>query len=194
MAQPQPQTDWLSPEAYLAREREAEEKSEYYDGEMVAMSGASFVHNEIVSNVMFALRSQLGGSGCRVYPSDLRVWNPFNRSYTYPDVIIVCGEPEPADHHLDILLNPTVVIEVLSPSTEQRDRGRKAEQARRLETLQEYVLIAQDAPHVEVYHRYSERQWMLTEADDLQAVLPLQAVGCSLALSDVYDNVTFEPS
>ena len=181
----------LSPEEYLAAEREAEEKSEYFGGQIVAFAGASPRHNVIVANMIAALVVQLRGRPCTVYPSDLRVHNPVTGSFTYPDIVVVCGEPAFQAQHADTLLNPTLLIEVLSESTEQRDRGIKAEQYRQMESVQEYLFVRQDRPHLEHYRRYGPRQWMLTEASDLNDILELPAIGCTLALNDVYDKVDF---
>jgi Uma2 family endonuclease len=183
------QTALISPEEYLEEERKAETKHEYYDGEIVAMSGASLPHNLIVANLVAALHLQLRGTSCRVYPSDLRVWNPERRSYTYPDVAVVCGEPQASDERRDVLLNPTLLIEVLSDSTEAKDRGEKSEGFRRLVSLQEYLLISQTEPRVERYRRYGERQWMLSEALEMGDVVELDSIGCTLALKDIYENV-----
>jgi Uma2 family endonuclease len=179
----------MSPEQFLAMDRAAERKSEYYDGEVVAMTGASLRHNRIVANLIAALHGHLRRGPCEVLPSDMRVWNPVRRSYTFPDVVVVCGRPLLADEQRDVLLNPTLLIEVLSDSTESLDRGAKAEGFRRLESLQEYLLVSQREVRVERYRRYGERQWMLTEALDAGDVLDLDGVGCTLALSDVYENV-----
>lgn len=197
-AHTQPKPPRLTPDEYLRAERVAETKSEYYNGEVVAMSGASLRHNRIVANLIFILSNHLRGSKCEVYPSDLRVWNPARRSYSYPDVTVVCGEPKLADEQQDVLLNPTMLIEVLSPSTERKDRGEKAEGYRRLESLREYLLVSQDRIHVERYTRQEGRFWLLSEAADLADSLQLDAIGCTLGLDDVYarvfDELEFETS
>ncbi|CAN5820298.1 Uma2 family endonuclease [soil metagenome] len=179
----------LSPEEYLVAEREAEQKSEYFGGEVVAFAGASPAHNAIVFNLAGVLYPQLRGRPCRGFPSDLRVHNPVTGSFTYPDVVVVCGEPVFHDQQRDTLLNPTLVVEILSESTEQRDRGIKAEHYRQTESIQEYLFVRQDKPHVEHFRRYGPRQWMLTEASDLNDALELPAIGCTLALRDIYDKV-----
>lgn len=180
---------WISPEEYLEAERRAETKSEYLDGRIYAMAGASFAHNAIVGNLVVDLGRQLKGGPCRVLPSDLRLRVPETGLYTYPDVSVVCGEPELADEHRDILLNPTVLIEVLSDSTERYDRGRKAEHYRRIASLQEYVLVAQAEPRVERYRRQSERDWAFSEASALDDGVDLASIGCVLTVRDVYDGV-----
>jgi Uma2 family endonuclease len=132
----------LTPEEYLARERQVDTKSEFYDGELFAKAGASRSHNLIVGNVTGELRAQLRGRPCEVYPADMRVKVSETGLYAYPDVVVVCGEPRFEDEHLDTLLNPTVIVDVLSPSTEAYDRGEKFAQYRKLASLREYVLIA----------------------------------------------------
>ncbi len=177
-------------EEYLAFERASEEKHEYYAGEIFAMSGASRRHNLIVMNTGTTLNSQLAQRSFEVYPSDMRV--KVNAiKYTYPDVSVVCDEPRFADGEFDTLLNPIVIIEVLSDSTENYDRGKKFEHYRTLESLQEYVLIAQDEIHAEHYVRAAGK-WILTEAKTIDAIVELSSVDCTLALADIYRKVTFE--
>lgn len=178
----------LSPEAFLARDRAAEARSEYYAGEVVAMAGASERHNLLVTNLVRLLGNQLQGGPCRIYASDMRVWNPAQQSYTFPDVVVVCGERRFADEQRDVLLNPTLVVEVLSPSTERKDRGKKAEGFRQLASLQEYLFVSQEAAHVERYRRYSARQWMLEETTQDDAI-ELAPAGCTLALQELYAGV-----
>lgn len=184
-----PPTDPISPEEYLAAERVAEAKSEYYAGQVVEMSGASEAHNLIVAQLVAALVGQLRGRPCRTYPSDMRVGVGPGLAYVYPDVVVVCGTPRFADGRRDILLNPAVLVEVLSPSTETDDRGRKWELYRRLESLREYLLISQDARRVEQYVRREDGLWLFSEANEEDAVVELPSIGCSLALADVYDRV-----
>ncbi|NUQ62714.1 MAG: Uma2 family endonuclease [Pirellulales bacterium] len=179
----------LTPEEYLAKERKAEFKSEYYDGEMFAMSGASREHNLIAGNVNGEARNQLRDRPCEVYQSDMRVKVSRTGLYTYPDVVIVCGEPRFEDAEVDTLLNPTVVFEVLSKSTEGYDRGTKSEHYRRIPSLREYVLIAQDRCHVERFSRQPDNRWLLWESEDLEAILDLPSVGCEMKLSDIYAKV-----
>jgi Uma2 family endonuclease len=182
----------VTPEQFLAMDREAEFKSEYYDGEIVAMTGGSLRHSRIASNLIGTLHGQLSRGPCQAFGSDMRVWNAVQRSYTFPDVVVVCGRPVLSDDRQDVLLNPTLLIEVLSDSTEARDRGQKAEGFRRLESLQEYLLVSQHEVRVERYRRYGERQWLMTEALHESEVLDLDSIGCRLTLSDVYDNA-FQP-
>ncbi len=190
-AQPQPQVG-LSPEEYLARERRAEVKSEYHDGEVFAMSGASRAHNLIVTNFVRELSLRLRDRDCEVYPSDMRVKVDPTGLYTYPDVIVVCGEPAFEDEHVDTLLNPTLLIEVLSESTEASDRGKKFEHYRKLETLQGVVLVTQDEAHAERFTRQPDGQWLLGEASGLEAALHLASIDVTLPLADIYDKVLFD--
>jgi Uma2 family endonuclease len=186
--QPKP---YFSPEDYLALERSAEFKSEYFDGEIFAMAGASEPHNLIVANTLSEIRQQLKKRPCRAYANDMRVKVSSTGLFTYPDVVVVCGQAQFDDSHLDTLLNPILIIEVLSDSTEACDRGRKFEHYRKLESLAEYVLIAQQRPHVESYRRQPDRRWMLTESDGLESSLRLDAIDCELALAEIYDKVEF---
>ncbi|MCC7492678.1 MAG: Uma2 family endonuclease [Fimbriimonadaceae bacterium] len=179
-----------TPAEYLAAERAAERKSEYWDGQIVAMAGATRAHSQIAMNLGWRLSAQLEGRRCEAYPSDLRVAAESRRSYYYPDVTVVCGESRFSDEQRDTLLNPSVVCEVLSPSTESSDRGRKWGDYQLLPTLQHYVLVAQDEPRVEVYTRQGE-QWLYRAWTDLSAVAELPAIGCRLPLAQVYDRVEF---
>lgn len=178
----------VSPEEYLAAERLAEIKSEYLAGEVHAMTGASRPHNLIVTNVVASLVVQLRGKPCQTYASDMRVKVPRARAYVYPDVAVVCGEPELEDEQLDTLLNPTLIIEVLSPSTADYDHGRKWEHYRRLGSLQDYLLIAQDQRRVERYTRRSGGMWLFSETTGSE-VVSVDSIGCALVLDDVYDRV-----
>ena len=180
---------YITPEQYLALERQAKTKSEYFAGEIFAMAGASPEHSLISSNVLGDLWSQLREGPCTVYNSDMKVRST-QEHYAYPDVTVVCGEAQFAGEEREVLLNPTLIVEVLSPSTEAWDRGGKFEQYRQRESLQEYVLIAQGRPHVERFARQADGQWLLTEVNGSAAILALPSIGCELALSEVYRKVT----
>jgi len=181
---------YLSPQDYLAIERASETKSEYLDGEMVAMAGASRWHNLIVLNVGAELRAQLKQRPCEVYSNDQRVQILATGLYTYPDVVVSCAEPRFEDDEMDTLLNPTVIVEVLSSSTEGYDRGTKFEHYRTLESLAEYLLVSQDKHLVEQFVRQEAGAWRFTAASGLASVVDLPSIGCTLALSEVYDKVT----
>ena len=176
----------LSPEGYLAIERQAEHKSEYVDGEAVAMAGASFTHNLIVANVVGSLWGRLRGTPCAVVPSDLKV-QATTKLY-YPDVTVVCGEPRFLDDTQDVLLNPTLIVEVLSEATKNFDRGEKFMRYRHVESLRDYVLIAQNEAHVEHFRR-QEEVWVLAETRDPAGRLVLGSIECDLPLGEVYDRV-----
>ena len=181
-----------TPEEYLAIDRQAPFKSEYHAGEIFAMAGASEEHNIITVNLTVALGSQLRGGSCRPFAADMRVRVGPADLYAYPDVVVVCGERRYADEQRDVLLNPTVIIEVLSPGTEDYDRGDKFTGYRYLDSLQEYLLVAQDRPHVEHYTRQPDGRWLLSEAAHLEAVIHLPSLAADLALSEVYADVNFE--
>src|SRR5437588_7283267 len=182
-------TTQLMPEEYLAIERRAEYKSEYIDGEVVAMTGASRRHNLIVLNVASEITQQLKGRPCEAYVSDMRVRVPSTRLYTYPDVVVVCGEPEFADDYVDTLLNPTLIVEVLSESTELYDRGKKFGFYRTIESLAEYLLVAQDECRVEQFVKQPDGRWMLSDYRSPEEVVELSSIQCRLALKEVYDKV-----
>ena len=180
---------FVSPEDYLALERKNEFKSEYLDGEIRAMTGASRPHNIITLNVASELRAQLRAANCETYAMDMRVKIPARNQYTYPDVIVVCGKPELEDDYLDTLLNPTLLIEVLSKSTAKHDRTVKFDHYRTLESLAEYVLIAQDEHRVEQYTRQADGRWLLTDAGGPEGVVELSSVNCALPLGMIYERV-----
>ena len=180
---------YLSPEEYLTIERNAEFKSEYLDGVAYAMAGGSERHNLIAANVIIALGVQLRDRPCRVYPSDLKVRVPNSKRFFYPDVSVICGETLFADEKKDVILNPVLVVEVLSESTEAFDRGKKFSSYQQIESLREYLLVAQDEFVVEHYLR-QENGWLYTKANGLDSALALPALNCRIALSDIYNKVT----
>ena len=182
---------FLTPEQYLEIERKAEYKSEYYRGEMFAMAGASLAHNTLVANLIGELHGKLRAGPCRVLPSDMRVRVSATELYTYPDVVAVCGEPRLLGNQMDTLLNPSLLVEVLSPSTEAYDRGRKFEHYQSIESLGEYLMISSDRIHADLYTRQPDGRWLLTSATRLEDSLDLQSVGCSLALAGLYEKVDF---
>ena len=183
----------LTPEEYLALERKATIKSEYLEGQMYAMSGASRAHNLICLNIGAEIRSQLKERACEVYTNDMRVKVSAAGLYTYPDVLVVCDEPSFEDDSFDILLNPTVLFEVLSPSTEAYDRGAKFGYYRQLDSMQEYTLVSQDFMRVEHYLRHNE-QWILTEFGSPDDIVQLTSINCELPLREIYAKVDFPPN
>ena len=179
---------YLTPEEYLAFERKATTKHEYLNGQIVAMSGASFAHNFLTMNVANQFYNQLIGGECRVAASDMRVKVSQIDSYFYPDVVVVCGEPRAEDDTFDTLLNPVVIVEVLSLSTEVYDRGKKFEHYQQIASLTDYILISQDEVHVEHYCRQGSG-WLRSEFRGLEDVLSLFSIDCELRLQDVYRRV-----
>ena len=194
----------LTPEEYIAFERKAPPdaeiiRHEYINGELIAMSGASRAHNLITGNIFGELRTLLRGSRCETYMGDMRVSTPTTASYFYPDVTVVCDEPRFEDDVFDTLLNPIILVEVLSPSTEAYDRGEKFAHYRQLASLQEYVLVSQDKVLVEHYCRQEKqgtapvtgKDWIFTDFQELKESLPLASIQCELPLQEIYERVTF---
>ena len=179
---------------YLTFERESDTKHEFIDGQVIAMSGASRRHNLIAGSVHYSLYGQLRGGPCEVYQADMRVNVRESGLYTYPDLVVVCDTPDMTDDAVDTLVNPNVIIEVLSPSTERYDRGKKFQHYRQIPSLQAYVLISQDVPHIETFTRQPDDAWQLREASGLDAIVNIPAIDCTLQLSDVYERVTFDES
>ena len=179
---------YLTPEEYITFERKALTKHEYLSGEIVAMSGASFAHNFITGDIFGELRTQLQGGKCKAVTSDMRVKVSETGSYFYPDVVVFCGEPQAEDNISDTLLNPTVIIEVLSPSTEARDRGEKFWHYQHLASLQEYVLVFQDRVRVE-HHVRAGNDWLRTEFRELEDIMLLASIECELCFRDIYSSV-----
>lgn len=181
---------YITPQEYLAWERKADTKSEYHDGVVVAMAGASWAHGMITGNCVRHLGNTLEETPCAAIPQDLRVRVPECSRYYYPDVVVVCGEPQFEDSHQDTLLNPTLIVEVLSPSTERMDRREKFDCYKMLASLMTYVLIAQDEPRVECFTRQPDG-WRYDNAVGLDASVTLSAIGCTLRLSELYTRLKF---
>jgi Uma2 family endonuclease len=181
-----------TPEQYLEIERAAEYKSEYISGEMVAMSGTTFRHGVITVNIATRFSNQLGGKPCQTLVSDIRV--QCGAASFYPDVVVVCGEPHLVqDSYLDTLLNPSIIVEVLSRSTENYDRGIKFMRYAQIPTLADYILVSQDECRVEHFSRLANGEWprayVYTAEDD---VIELKSIGCTLSVSDIYSQITFD--
>lgn len=183
---------FLTEEQYLELEREAEFRHEYNDGQMFAMSGAREGHNLIVINLVGNLRQQLRSQGCRLYSNDMRIRVSATGMYTYPDVVVACGDRQFLDGRRDTLLNPVVIFEVLSASTERYDRGRKFRHYETIGSLQQYVLVATDHTEVEVFTRQADGSWVLRRAKGDGDVVELDSIGCKLRLADVYEDVEFD--
>ena len=185
----------LTPHEYLARERLAEFRSQFYGGEMFAMAGASFRHTRINDNLSLEVGTQLKNSSCQILTRDLRVKVDATGLYTYPDAIIVCGEPVFEDTGLDTLINPRVLIEILSESTEEYDRGAKFDQYRQIPTLQEYVLVSQDEYLIERHVRQPDGSWLPTTCSGPTGIFEFASVPVRVPLTEIYRGVTFpEPT
>lgn len=184
---------YITPEEYLKAELASETKHEYYGGQVFAMAGASLEHNQITRNIGGQLYVQFRGGPCQAFIGDLRVKAEETGLYTYPDLVAVCGEIQRDLLDRNTLTNPTLIIEVLSPSTEDYDRGRKFLHYRRIDSLTDYVLVSQDKPWVEHFSRQPDGRWILTEVGDMSDVVKLPSVGAELRLADIYEAVAFDP-
>jgi Uma2 family endonuclease len=182
---------YLTPDEYLHRERKAEFRSEYFRGETFAMAGASANHNLIVLNAGASLREQLKKKPCRVYPSDLKLRVEATGLYTYPDLSVVCGDPQLESDAGDVLLNSVVLVEVLSDSTEAYDRGKKFEHYRTIPSLMHYVMIAQDRRSIDCFSRCPDGDWRLASCQGLDGNVELASIESQLAMTEVYDKVVF---
>ena len=176
-------------EEYLEKERQAADKSEYYKGEIFAMAGAKRKHNLLVTNLCREISSILKNNPCEVYPSDMKVKNKTDRFYTYPDVTIVCGKPEFLDDSEDVLTNPTVIIEVLSASTEKYDRGGKFALYRNIPSVQEYILVSSEEKRIESFFRRGDEWIFRDSANNFR----LQSLDIELSLDNVYEKVELPP-
>jgi len=183
---------YITPEQYLEIERAAEFRSEYFDGEMFAMSGGTLDHATIKENLATTLSLQLRGSQCRSASSDLRLQTHGGGPCFYPDIVVFCGKPKLSDARRDMLTDATVIIEILSPSTERYDRTFKLEHYRMLASLRDYIVIAQDRVSVEHKTRQSDNSWEMRETSDLDAVVQLPSIECSFRVADVYYRVEFD--
>jgi len=183
----------VTEEEYLALDRAAEVRSEFLDGEMWAMSGGSRWHSQLAMNFGSELHSALRGGNCRVFNSDLRVRVMPRRMYAYPDLTVVCGNVLLADNERDVLLNPTVIIEVLSPSTEKYDRGVKFQYYRTIESVRDYVLVSQDHVRIEQFTRGESSTWTLRDYQSLEDQLKIESIGAAVPLSLIYDGVELPP-
>lgn len=183
----QPQKKY-SPEEYLELERAAEYKSEYYNGEIFAMAGASRNHTRLVASLCVQIGTHLLGKDCNFYPNDMRVHIPDNGLYTYPDLVVTCGEEEFLDDELDTLLNPQIIVEVLSKSTGDYDRGEKFEKYRSIPTLTEYVLIDSRRIRAEVWRKQKGTWLLAVETNDLNSKIELTSIDLTLSLRDLYNK------
>lgn len=188
--QPKP---YLTPEQYLEIERAAEFKSEYFDGQMLPMSGATVDHARIHGNVISLLGNQLGGRSCEVVGSDLRLRTHPTGPYFYPDIVVFCGPPKLADQRHDTLTDATAIIEILSPSTERYDRTFKFEHYQRLASLRDFIVVAQDRVSIKHKTRGSDGEWNVIETSDPDALIQLPSIDCTFRAGDAYHKVEFEP-
>jgi Uma2 family endonuclease len=187
-----PDSAFVTEQEYLAFEANSETKHEYTGAEIIAMSGASREHNLIALNISTSLNSQLAQRPCEVYQSDMRVQVKASGTYRYPDISVVCDTPIFANTNPESLLNPTVLIEVLSSTTAITDRIQKLREYRRIPSLHEYLLISQDSPRVERYLRQDDINWLYTDLSGLEQKLELPSIGCVLQFSDIYRKVNFK--
>lgn len=180
-------------EEYIELDKHSEGRYEYFDGEIVDMAGASLNHNLIVSNLIRSLGNKLAEQPCRVLPSDMRVKVPKAFPYRYPDLTVVCGEPVIEEiQGQELLLNPVLIVEVLSPTTEAYDRGAKFLAYQSIDSFQEYLLIAQDRPHVTQYVRQPGGKWLRGDPEGMESLVSLESLGCALMLEEIYRLVNFE--
>ena len=184
----------LTESQYLAIERKASFKSQYYRGEMFAMAGASQIHNTIQASLIRQLGNRLEGTPCQAVGSDLRVLVSATGLYTYPDAVVMCDPAKFLDGQFDTLVTPKILFEILSDSTEKYDRSTKMSHYMQIDSLQEYVLVSQTQPRVEVYQRSTDGKWSYSDASGLAAAITLESVGITLPLSDIYLRVEFPAS
>jgi Uma2 family endonuclease len=195
MASPTSKLPRMTLEEYLRFEETAPERHEYLDGQVLAMAGGSFEHQRINRNLTASLANILRGKPCQSYMNDLKVWIHSHRTYLYPDQSILCAPPEaPPEAPRYAASNPTVVFEILSPSSEAFDRREKFQLYFSLVSLREYVLISQDQPRVEIFRRHDGGSWLFSFAEGLDAAVELRSVGITLPLRELYDGVAFPPS
>lgn len=178
---------------YLAMDRDSEERLELEDGVLIPVEAVTRAHSTVVMNVSGQLHARLRGKPCEVHPNALRVMPSKGQRYYYPDVVVACGEPQFEDRRGDTLLDATVIFEVLSKSTELRDRKIKFESYQALPSLQQYLLVDQYRPHIEVYDRNENGTWTYSVLKGIEAELSLPRIGCSLPLSEIYERVIFPP-
>jgi len=187
--EPAPKYNYISPEDYLEMERASDTKHEYFRGEVFAISGASPEHNDIAYNINRVIAPYLHGKGCKLYGSDFRIHIPENSLFTYPDFSIVCGKTATSEKYTDNLTNPAVIIEILSKSTKDYDRGTKFKLYRSMQTLKEYILIDSTSVSVEHFHRQDGNNWMLTDMRDMTDSFFIESINLHLYLRDIYEDV-----
>ncbi|XWK90040.1 MAG: Uma2 family endonuclease [Phormidium sp.] len=183
---------YYSPEEYLALEEAAESKSEYYDGEIVPMTGGTTNHNQIALNVSVALSIAFKRKDYRVFMGDVRLWIPKKRSYTYPDVMVIAGKPEYFEQRKDTVTNPQVIVEVLSKSTKAYDRSGKFKFYQTIPSFQEYILIDQSQRSIEQYSKQENKRWSYYVYDEEDLALVFSSFSVEVSLEDIYEKVDFD--
>ena len=186
--EPAPKYNYISPQEYLLRERASDLRHEYFDGHIIAMSGASLRHNQIERNITGSLFSFLSGKKCQVLPANMRVTNPSQDAYMYPDASIVCDEPKLEDDKFDTLTNPSVIFELLSPSAAGVDKGRKFFFYREIPSLKEYIMIGSTRRYIIAARRQSDNSWLFENIDDSQGVLSIQTINFTITFQEIYDG------
>lgn len=186
-----PAVKYITPEEYLEAEVLAFEKHEYFEGHIVAMAGAREAHNRVVANLIGEAHQFLKGKSCDVFPSDLRISTPASTAYMYPDVSIVCGEVEKKDDQFDNCTNPAVIIEVMSDSTRDNDRGYKFFYYQQIPSVKEYILVDSTSCFVECIRRQSDDSWKFERVTDINASIHIHSIGLQLSLQDIYYRVSF---
>lgn len=181
----------LSPDHYLDQERRAHAKSEYFDGDVYAMAGASEQHVSVCTNLILAAGPKLREKSCKIYGSDMKIWIPATRSFVYPDLSVACGVPKMRDEHGDVLENPMAIFEVLSPSTEKNDRTLKFDAYCSIPSVQQYVLISQEEARVEIFTRNPQGLWVFSRAIGRESTADLMALEISIPLASIYDRIEF---
>jgi Uma2 family endonuclease len=189
-----PAIKYTSPQEYLELERASKEKHEYFAGKVLAMAGASLAHNYIVANLIGEIRLLLKDRPCSILPSDIRVSIPSRESYMYPDAVIVCGQPEMEDDKFDTLKNPVVIFEILSPSTEDHDRGKKFFFYRQIPSFSEYILVDTTRRFVELSRRQEDGSWVFGVVSDPEGYVPIAAIKGRVSMDEMYRNVQFTPA
>ncbi len=184
--------NYISAEEYLAEERAATEKHEYYQGEIFAMSGASLKHNKLFSNVFSDIANKLKGKGCQPFGSDLRIHIPENTLYTYPDISVFCGDPNLTDDHFDTATNPTLIIEILSKTTRDYDLGGKFKLYRDIKSLQAYLVVDSLSIYAELHTKQTNNQWQLQEFKNNNDIIPIDCLEINILVKDIYENISFE--
>ena len=187
-----PEIKFITQEEYLATERLATEKHEYFQGEIFAMSGASYAHIDISMNINTDVNIQLKGKKCRAQGNDLRIHIPTNSLYTYPDLTVICGPRDSTDDKFDTAKNPTVIFEILSKSTRDYDKGGKFTLYRDIDSLKEYILIDSEKMGVEKFTRNADKTWLLTEYKTIESSVEISSIGVKLQLCNIYENVEFK--